>query len=233
MQQARHNRNFILAGDFNAKSTLWNAGFTEARAEYPVEWMNTPNMVSHNEGYTPTFARGNQMSFIDLTLSSRGMATKVYESLQRRGDEPRQDHTPPHQHKHGKNVKLTEGNIENPEQLISVVKNAQQLGIDEVAKDINHPTWWNEEIATFQADCNRSRRRLIRARSRLALLESIEQLEIEYNNNRKELRRSIKISQKEQWKLLCNRLDEDPRSGYKIVVGELKHARTAYTLNQG
>ncbi|KAG5884036.1 hypothetical protein JTB14_020447 [Gonioctena quinquepunctata] len=120
----------------------------------------------------------------------------------------------------------TESNIENPEQLIRVVKNAQQLGIDKDTKgrDINQPIWWNEEIDTVRADCNRYKRRLIRARSRQAQPESIEQLEIEYKNNRKELRRSIQISQKEQWKLLCDRLDEDPwGQGYNIVIGGLKH----------
>ncbi|KAG5874182.1 hypothetical protein JTB14_015778 [Gonioctena quinquepunctata] len=77
----------------------------------------------------------------------------------------------------------------------------------------------DEEIATFRAVT--SRRRLIRVRSRQAQPESIGQLEIEYKNNRK-------TYQKEQWKHLCDRLDEDPwGQGHKIVEG-----RTPYTLNQ-
>ncbi|KAG5873762.1 hypothetical protein JTB14_005367 [Gonioctena quinquepunctata] len=105
MQHSRHERNFVLARDFNAMSTLWNAGLTE----------------------------------------------------------------------------MQEDTIEDHEQFNSVVKNAQQLGIDEDIKgrDINQPIWRNEEISTFLADCNRSRRRLIRARSRQAQPESKEQQEIE------------------------------------------------------
>ncbi|KAG5884140.1 hypothetical protein JTB14_021807 [Gonioctena quinquepunctata] len=108
-------------------------------------------------------------------------------------------------------LEITESNIENLGKLTSVVKNAEQLGMDKNTKGryIYQSIWWTKKIATFWAECNCFRRRLIRARSRQAQPESIEQLEIEYKNNRKE-----------QWNLLYDRLDEDPwQQGYKIVVG--------------
>ncbi|KAG5873069.1 hypothetical protein JTB14_010415 [Gonioctena quinquepunctata] len=172
-----------------------------------VEWMNTQNMVAHNEETTPKLARVAQTSFIDLTLSSQGMTTKVS----------------------GSNF-FTEENMSLHKTIFLDISISGKQRIDKGTKkrDINQPIWRNEEIATFRAECNRSRRWLIRDRSKQAQRESIEQLEIEYENNRKELRSSMKISQKEQKKLFCDRLGQ----GYKITVDGLKYARIPYTSSQ-
>ncbi|KAG5893410.1 hypothetical protein JTB14_038071 [Gonioctena quinquepunctata] len=109
-----------------------------------VEWMNTPNMVSHNEETTPTFARGNQMLFIDLTVSSQGMATKVsgwrvfteenislhktiFFNISTSEGQRKADWYParhPNTAVLTTALEITEDNIKDPEQNISVVRNA-------------------------------------------------------------------------------------------------------------
>ncbi|XP_023016765.1 uncharacterized protein [Leptinotarsa decemlineata] len=43
IEQARMSPNFVIAGDLNAKSTLWNSRYTAPRGDYIAEWMSTLN----------------------------------------------------------------------------------------------------------------------------------------------------------------------------------------------
>ncbi|XP_074031398.1 uncharacterized protein [Leptinotarsa decemlineata] len=61
----------LIVGDFNAKSALWSSPMSDARGEYLVEWINALNISVCNEGNIPTFVRGAQTSFIDVTLATQ------------------------------------------------------------------------------------------------------------------------------------------------------------------
>ncbi|XP_074035249.1 uncharacterized protein [Leptinotarsa decemlineata] len=78
MQHARQGgKEAIFAGDFNAKSTLWNSTTTDRRGEYLADWVQALNLTVENKGNIPTFVRGAQNSIIDITLSTQKMASKV------------------------------------------------------------------------------------------------------------------------------------------------------------
>nr|CAH7763998.1 unnamed protein product [Callosobruchus chinensis] len=78
MEHARSSsRQFLILGDFNAKSSLWGPQPTDIRGNYLAEWIAVLNLVVHNSGDKPTFLRGLSMSFIDVTLLSQSLATKI------------------------------------------------------------------------------------------------------------------------------------------------------------
>lgn len=60
----------VIGGDFNAKAREWGSARGNRRGDILLEWMAEQNLHVLNRGNTPTFVRGEQTSFIDLTLCS-------------------------------------------------------------------------------------------------------------------------------------------------------------------
>lgn len=58
----------IVAGDFNAKAKEWGNIVENRRGRKMLEWMGDEDMYFLNDGRKPTFVRGDQVSFIDLTM---------------------------------------------------------------------------------------------------------------------------------------------------------------------
>ncbi|KAK9731535.1 Endonuclease-reverse transcriptase [Popillia japonica] len=53
----RRKEECIILGDINSKSIQWGSPITDKRGKYWTEWMSTLNLVVHNTGMEPTFAK--------------------------------------------------------------------------------------------------------------------------------------------------------------------------------
>lgn len=77
--QTHPNKIIIVGGDFNAKSKTWGGEEENQRGVLTKEFMAVNNLTLVNHGTTPTFRRGNQTSFIDLTLISTNGVDHILE----------------------------------------------------------------------------------------------------------------------------------------------------------
>ncbi|CAF4951761.1 unnamed protein product [Pieris macdunnoughi] len=68
----------IVAGDFNAKSTVWGSPVSDERGDALLDWLATQNLVSLNRGNVQTCVRMNGGSIVDVTFSSPALASRVY-----------------------------------------------------------------------------------------------------------------------------------------------------------
>ena len=73
----RRNKPVIVAGDFNAKSAEWGSPNEDRRGTVMTEWMSALGMVVLNRGDRPTFVRKNQRSYIDVTMCTEGLGSRV------------------------------------------------------------------------------------------------------------------------------------------------------------
>lgn len=69
----------ILAGDFNARSTLWGDSITTPFGRILEEWVNRSDLRLVNVGRNATCVRPQGRSIIDLTWSSPGLITRVHD----------------------------------------------------------------------------------------------------------------------------------------------------------
>ncbi|XP_041973403.1 uncharacterized protein LOC121729081 [Aricia agestis] len=67
----------LVAGDFNAKSTLWGSPATNARGRVMAEWLASTGLVVVNTGSDSTCVRRQGESIVDLTLASPNFATRI------------------------------------------------------------------------------------------------------------------------------------------------------------
>ena len=61
-------RSRLVAGDFNASSLSWGGKATDKRGVELEEWSARHDLHVANDGDVPTFRRGHQEAFIDITL---------------------------------------------------------------------------------------------------------------------------------------------------------------------
>ncbi|XP_074026223.1 uncharacterized protein [Leptinotarsa decemlineata] len=69
------SKEMVIAGDFNAASPLW--GSANIKSEHWADWIASKNLTVQNRGDTPTFTSGKSASFIDVTLTTQGLANKI------------------------------------------------------------------------------------------------------------------------------------------------------------
>ena len=67
----------IIAGDFNAKSTIWGNRCNNNRAVTMLEFLAANSLQILNNNNSPTFVRDKQMSIIDLTIASDDMKERI------------------------------------------------------------------------------------------------------------------------------------------------------------
>nr|XP_022907667.1 uncharacterized protein LOC111419131 [Onthophagus taurus] len=77
IMQQNKTKNIIVMGDFNSKSAAWGSHVEDERGRYLKEWMAERNLVVMNSGTTPTWRRGEQKSFIDITMCNVEIAKSV------------------------------------------------------------------------------------------------------------------------------------------------------------
>ncbi|KAK9702963.1 Endonuclease-reverse transcriptase [Popillia japonica] len=67
----------VILGDFKAKSPQWGSPIIDEKGTYWTDWISSSGMVGHNTGLRPTFIRGETKSFIDVTISTENIASKI------------------------------------------------------------------------------------------------------------------------------------------------------------
>lgn len=70
-------KDFLIGGDFNAKSFAWGSRIEDDRGTLLSEWLGEMGLEVLNVGETPTFIRGNSNSILDITVCSRGILRKI------------------------------------------------------------------------------------------------------------------------------------------------------------
>nr|CAH7755103.1 unnamed protein product [Callosobruchus chinensis] len=247
MEHARSSsRQFLILGDFNAKSSLWGPQPTDNRGNYLAEWIAELNLVVHNSGDKPTFLRGSCMSFIDVTLSSQSLATKIC-GWAVSETESMSDHSfiffeiidqnPGRRAAIQVDRKvdwdlfrtLLQWNIELQGKSVSeafghILKEAYAASCCVVKRQSSKlPHWWNDEIEHKRRDCIRKRRLTTRLSANRQITDVCRDNAREsYASAKKELNRLISASKKSCWEKLCENINEDIwGQGYKIALKSL------------
>lgn len=252
---AQARRKVLVAGDFNAKSKSWGGNQENTRGTLIKELMAAHNLVIINQGDTPTFQRGSQKSYIDLTLTSANAADQIQEWTVHDEMEVLSDHniitynlykkdqtaTEP-KYRRGWKVtnermpvfkeKISEywGTVGNITEIISEACDLA-FPIDKGGTPHRKPIhWWNRDIADARARCIRARRQLTRARTNDG---EVDPLRNEYKKLKNDLKRLIKKSKYAAWKDLINEIDSDVWGlGYKIATGKLKRQKLILSPEQ-
>ncbi|XP_074031193.1 uncharacterized protein [Leptinotarsa decemlineata] len=220
---------------------------SDARGEYLVEWINALNI----SGNIPTFVRGAQTSFIDVTLATQDISRKVTNwevstqesmSLHRLIFYEVTTNVNKRIHPWREQGVINKDEFRDTISLLTMI-DAHELGrAIKIAQEQctrrlpkvrrKQPVWWNEAISEARSKCNRLRRMIQRAR--IARVEGrITATETEYKEARKSLRGEIRRSQREQWRELCDGLEDDPwGQGYQIVMGKIKQLREPYEMDE-
>lgn len=82
----------IITGDFNAAASEWGSVETSARGRRLQRWLAEKQVMVVNDGQIATFARGDQRSFIDLTIAGRESFPRVEEWRVAADEVSRSDH---------------------------------------------------------------------------------------------------------------------------------------------
>jgi len=67
----------VIGGDFNAKSVMWSAEYTDRRGEIVEEWAAMYDLRIVNSGAVPTCVRPQGASIIDLTWVTPDIINKI------------------------------------------------------------------------------------------------------------------------------------------------------------
>lgn len=67
----------IIAGDFNAKASLWGSSITNNRGLLVTRWAAERDLRIINVGHTPTCVRPQRSSIVDLTWSSPDLSPMI------------------------------------------------------------------------------------------------------------------------------------------------------------
>lgn len=253
MEDARAERgDIVIAGDFNAKSGTWGSDLEDRRGEYLNEWLDSLNFSVLNDGIIPTFARGTQRSFIDLTICSANcqaanwqvhpevetLSLHRYITFEVKIDTKSKKRTGKGE---WKERFLDQTALKDVLQLtlrggLSATKCVERLKAAQISCTTtrrgvrNLPGWWNESVGKIRAECTKVRRRLTRLRSRQDRVAIVD-LETQYKELRRRLRKEIKQSKAARWGELRDALEGDPfGAGYKMVMDKFKNMQTPYDL---
>nr|CAI5833253.1 unnamed protein product [Callosobruchus analis] len=240
------SRKAIVLGDLNVKSPEWGSPITDVRGAYLMEWISALDLVIHNTGDEPTFARGESMSFIDITCSTASAARDITEwpVLQ---EETMSDY----QFIYFEVRDRAERKKYNDKRVVSIDVSKLRSKIKQLVDDIDGvgltvqnitsllkeayicstpiknrrplnttPYWWNEQIKEKREECSLARRKLVREGRRCQSEGDRRQLRERYKSCKRELARLIGQSKQKIWQEVCLELEADIwGTGYKIVTG--------------
>lgn len=247
----------IFAGDLNAKSTAWGSPYTDERGKYMEEWMDELNLVILNTGTTPTFERGNSRSFIDVTGTTTNIARKIkkwevltgefltfhnhiyFEMEQRkRQNYPQKSRVLFDVARFKKEIQETTSvNVpKNLHELCEILKDATRVSTLKVRGNKRTlPFWWNTEIEIQRKICMKLRRSITRLNGKrgTTYVDEIINLQEQYRQARKDLKKFIAKSKRELWKELCNELENDIwGTGYKVVMKNIGETSLPFNLSE-
>lgn len=242
----------VVAGDFNAWSTLWGSRETTTRGQDLLDALARLNVELANVGNTSTFRRNGVSSVIDVTFCSpcflsntdwkvdEGHTHSDHMAITYRIDTGARTQArarTPHERRWktsclNKDVLIEalrrEGNtldLSSDELTAALVRVCDASMPRQVrASDTRRPVyWWNDDIANLRSDCHRARRKLQRARN--AVQRTLR--ERAYKQAKKTLRKQIKLSKKNCFSNLCEEANTTPwGDAYKIVMAKTRGSGT-------
>lgn len=240
----------IVFGDFNSKHVAWGSRRTDRRGRRVAEWTAADLLCIHNDGDKPTFCRGKQLSWIDLTISNGEMAPCVRRWRVRDDLYSRSDHLyveasisdtrkAPQPSRRGglrfceSKAAIYESDLRAALQTLTLPP--PQL-IDEINRISRHTFgrgpqgprkrevyWWSEEVKSARDRCHQARRRLLRSSKRSGSVDLA--LKGEYRLARKCLKECIEASKRASFEKLVEQANNDPwGEAYRIVKGKLQRS---------
>lgn len=225
LSQLRAHR-CLIGGDFNAHSPAWGSSREDARGEIVLETIAQCDWELINRGNSPTFIRGPQRSWLDLSICSGSLLQRIrdWTVLQR---ESLSDHlyitytlidhpVIPALMQHGKlNMKRLSDALDaglhgvstlSPASLDSILSEACARARLTTRPSRARVYWWSEEVASKHRICASARRAL--ARARRADGEDAPHAAV-YREARRELRAAIADSKGRSWRSLIDDLEAD------------------------
>ena len=243
-QQQSRNRGLLISGDFNAASVLWGSERTNNRGVILEEWIERLGLTVINTGVKPTFQRGKQQSFLDLTICNDKIKGKIrdwmvleIESLSDHNyilytlqDDLRSSNHDPNETRKILDLDKCRMELERrvrgknfgARQLTEETRKACKDSMIEIPERRNRAYWFNQRIAELRRNCVKARRRSLRTSA-----ERWEENKMIYREARNELNKAILSSKKQIWNDLCEEVSRNPWStGYKIVMEKLRIQKT-------
>ncbi|XP_074040753.1 uncharacterized protein [Leptinotarsa decemlineata] len=249
------DKKMVIAGDINAASPLWGSPRANVKGEHWADWIASKNLSVQNKGDMPTFVRRGSATFIDVTLTTRGITNKV-KNWEVQTEESLSHHRiitfviiqnkiMSTSHLRGKAeidhetfqqvLSIFENKITNHTEMTQAIKRAQSAATFNVRPQRrDQPYWWNEDIGKARSRCNAARRALSRSRRISQVAEArVLDMEREHRERRKEYKKLMNESKRSEWNKLCEEIDQDIfGQGYKIVTRAIRHINTPYNLTQ-
>lgn len=248
-----NNKDVIILGDINAKSTYWGAPKSDKKGNYWLNWLSARDMIVLNKGTKPTFVRGQSESHIDVSLATNKIACRInnWEVL---------DTDTLTEHRYicfdisgtgamkRTNLQKADANWETFRNTMEVleagvgddshysctraIQQAYRSCREQRRPKGNNVYWWNDRIELKRQECTKLRRTLTRDAKRInrnpAQAENARTL---YKSCKKELSKMIRDSKRKLWLDICEELDNNIwGDAYKIVVKRLSYL-TPYELS--
>lgn len=237
--------NTIITGDFNSKHRLWGSSKSNKRGQIIVEWAASSLLTIHNDGAKPTFRRNNQVSYIDLTLTSSGISGRTHEWTVRDDLESGSDHEIitvniadyNHESNNRTSLKYKAAYAERFTQLLGRECDNHKwlnkpLNFVDAVQDTAERTfaqrrgcsrkqvhWWCEEVHVARTACIRSKRAF--TRSKRANQDHVA-LQDDYKAKRFILKQAILKAKQASFHKLLEDINNDPwGDAYKIVAGKI------------
>lgn len=238
----------VVAGDFNAWSTLWGSRETTRRGQDLLEALARLNVDLVNIGNTPTFRRNGVSSVIDVTFCSPcflgntdwkvddGHTNSDHMAIFYKIDSDARSMVRPVRSRE-RRWKTSNLHKEVFVEALRRERTTLDLGADQLtavlvracdaamprqvrARNARKPVyWWNEHIASLRSACHRARRKLQRARSDDLRVTR----RLAYKVAKKALRVEIKKSKKRCFNNLCVDANTTPwGDAYRIVMAKIK-----------
>jgi len=240
----------IIAGDFNAKSHEWGSPKEDKRGQAMADLAASLGLVVCNQGKEPTFVRGASESHIDLTFVSRNAMSQVlgwrvveeetlslhryieYEigapnkiaqaQKQNRWSFRKLDRTKLEEALK-RNINAAPIDVdEASNQIIGWLSKACDASMPRSGKCSRRPVpWWNPDLAEQRKKCLKARRVYTRKRKKSDDNGCMVERE-SFQRERKSLSTMIQTAKEENWKRICELVDNDPWGlPYKIVMRKL------------
>ncbi|XP_043862801.1 uncharacterized protein LOC122756649 [Drosophila santomea] len=223
---ARGERNVVIAGDFNAWAEEWGSVHTNARGRTLQEAFASMDVALLNTGTEHTFSRAGAGSVVDLTFCSGSLFQRAQLSVSNVYTASDHDITsrgsftapPAKRHFNPKTLQRDAFLRESGSPDIASMR---------VSRSHREPVyWWTDKITEARRTCLRARRRQQRVHGHPNNVI----LRQEYADNRRALKRLIKQSKSRCFLELFDSAEQDPwGSAYKIVVKKLSQAKPLKT----
>lgn len=244
---------YVIGGDFNAKSDLWESGCTDGRGDVLSDLISAMDLVVVNHGRVPTFRRGNSTSVIDITLATQSIAAKITNWMVDDEGENLSDHNyismdigtdsgdvSPKEPTTTTRWKLTADGLtrlteaatklqRRKGELVTSITRLCEKTVRRKKGPSGKPAayWWNGEIAEARRDCVVARRKMLRVNRKAKRLGERTAVAAAYHEKRKTMRSLIAKSRRRAWDDLLGTIDSDLWGlGYKIATSKLRKKTT-------